>query len=119
MPLQGLFLYLKPLQGFLVQFMSLQGPLVHHIPLQGLLVYHMSLHGLFFLSCTSLGVSILIYVLFRGVISFEPIGDLPCYKRILDLFVNCPSRTSIRAGVFAAGICDFVTFFVSIKTSSN
>ena len=44
---------------------------------------------------------------------------LPHFMRILDSFANCPSDTSIRVGVFAAEICDFVTFFISIKASSN
>ncbi|RVW98763.1 Cation/H(+) antiporter 20 [Vitis vinifera] len=57
-------------------------------------------------------------LLFRGVTSFEPTG-LPRFRRILDSFVNCPTGTSIRAGVFAAGICDFVTFFVSMNASGR
>ena len=64
-------------------------------------------------------VSILICVLlFRGVISFEPIG-LSCFRCILDSFANYPSRISICAEVLVAGICDFVTFFVSIKAYGN
>ena len=97
-------------------FRKLEFPRVLHF------VYQMPLQGLFFfffLSCTSLGVSILIFVLcFQGVISFEQIG-LPRFRRILDSFDNCPPGTLIRVGAFTAGICDFVTFFVSIKASGN
>ena len=54
--------------------------------------------------------------------SFEPIG-LPCFNRGLGLFVmllcNFPIEISILAGIFAAGICDFVTFVESIKASGN
>ena len=58
-------------------------------------------------------------LLFKGVTSFEPIG-LPRFRRILDSFVKYSTRTSIRAGVFAVGICDFVIFlFVSVNVSSN
>ena len=42
-------------------------------------------------------------LIFRGVTSFEPVG-LPRFKRIEDSFANCPSRTLIRAGAFAAWI---------------
>ena len=52
------------------------------------------------------------------VTSFEPIG-LPRFRRILDSFANCLSRTLIRAGAFVAGICDFVTFFASTNASGN
>ena len=57
-------------------------------------------------------------LLFWGVTSFEPIG-LPRFRHILDLFVDCPTGTLIRAGVFAAEIYDFVTFFVSMNASGN
>ena len=57
-------------------------------------------------------------LLFRGVTSFEPTG-LPRFRHILDSFINCPTGTSIRAGVFAVGICDFVTFFVSMSAFGN
>ena len=56
-------------------------------------------------------------LLFWGVPSFEPIC-LSRFKRILDSFVNCPIGTSIRVGVFAVKICDFVTFFVLMITGS-
>ena len=69
----------------------------------------------FCLSYTLSGVSIL---LFRGVIFFESIG-LPRFKRILDSFANCPLGTSIHVEPFTARICDFVTFFVSIKAYVN
>ena len=119
MPLQGLILYFEPLQGSFVQYMPLQRPLVHQMPLHGPFVYQMPLQVPLFISCTSSGVSILICVhLFRGVISFEQIG-LPHFRSILDSFSNCPLGTLIHARAFAVGICDFVTFFVSIKASSN
>ena len=57
-------------------------------------------------------------MLFWGVTSFEP-TVLPCFRRILDSFVNYPIGTSIHAGVFVVGICDFVTFFVSMNASGN
>ena len=50
--------------------------------------------------------------------SFEPIG-LPHFKHVLNslsmTFSNCLSRTSICVGVFTAGTCDFVTFFISMR----
>ena len=57
-------------------------------------------------------------LLFWGFISFEP-TILLCFRRILHSFVNCPTRTSIRVGVFAVGVCDFVTFFISMNASGN
>ena len=54
--------------------------------------------------------------------SFEPIG-LPRFNRGLGsfdmLFCNFPVGISILAGIFAAGICDFITFVESIKASGN
>ena len=54
--------------------------------------------------------------------SLEPIG-LPRFNRGLGSFVmllcNFPVGISILAGIFAAGICDFVTFVESIKASCN
>ena len=54
--------------------------------------------------------------------SLEPIG-LPHFNRRLGSFVmllcNFPVGISILAGIFVAGICDFVTFVESIKASSN
>ena len=44
--------------------------------------------------------------------SFDPMG-LPRFERVLDSYAFCPSVISTRAGTFAVGICDFVTFFVS------
>ena len=41
------------------------------------------------------------------------------FKHIWDSFTNCSSGTSIRVGAFTAGICDFVTFFVSINAYGN
>ena len=50
--------------------------------------------------------------------SLEPIG-LPRFNRGLGSFVmllcNFPVGISILAGIFAARICDFVTFVESIK----
>ena len=52
----------------------------------------------------------------------EPIG-LPRFNRGLGSFVMllCNFRVgiSILAGIFATGICDFITFVESIKTSGN
>ena len=45
--------------------------------------------------------------LFRGILSLAPTG-LPRFRRVLDSFaailINCPSETSIRAGLLAVGI---------------
>ena len=48
--------------------------------------------------------------------SFDPMG-LPRFERVLDSYAFCLSVISTRAGTFAAGICDFVTFFVSTNAS--
>ena len=50
--------------------------------------------------------------------SFDLMG-LPRFERILESYVFCHSVISTRAGTFAAGICDFVTFFVSTNASGN
>ena len=54
--------------------------------------------------------------------SLEPIG-LPRFNRGLGSFVmllcNLPVGISIFVGIFVAEICDFVTFFESIKASGN
>ena len=50
--------------------------------------------------------------------SFDPMS-LPRFERVLDSYAFCPSVISTRAGTFAAGICDFVTFFVSTNASGN
>ena len=55
---------------------------------------------------------------FRGVMSFDPMG-LPRFESVLDSYAFCPSVISTYAGTFAAGICDFVTFFVSTNASGN
>ncbi|MFS8010954.1 hypothetical protein Hanom_Chr14g01303061 [Helianthus anomalus] len=51
---------------------------------------------------------------FRGFLSLEPIG-LPRFRCI----VISSGITSIRAGAFDAGTCDFVTLFVSVNASGN
>ena len=54
--------------------------------------------------------------------SLEQIG-LPRFNRDLGsyamLLCNFPVGISIIAGIFAAEICDFVTFVESIKASGN
>ena len=50
--------------------------------------------------------------------SFDLMG-LPRFERVLDSYAFCPSVISTRAGTFAAGICDFVTFYVSTNASGN
>ncbi|KAF5789855.1 hypothetical protein HanXRQr2_Chr09g0376161 [Helianthus annuus] len=50
----------------------------------------------------------------RGFLSLEPIG-LPLFL----CMVIASGITSIRAGAFDAGICDFVTLFVSVNASGN
>ena len=59
------------------------------------------------------------YILpFQGITSFKP-TNLPCFKRISYSFVNYPIGTSIYVRVFVVKICDFITLFISIHTSSN
>ena len=71
--------------------------------------------------CSS-GVIDIALFLFLGIVSLEPIG-LPRFNHGLGSFVmllcNFPVGISILARIFAAGICDFVTFVESIKASSN
>jgi len=72
-----------------------------------------SLDGSIFVACfvgkASSGASISFpcAFLFRGILSFAPIG-LSRFRRALDSFVvvlvNCPTETSIFAGVLAAGM---------------
>ena len=50
--------------------------------------------------------------------SFNPMGH-PRFERVLDSYAFCLSVISTRARTFAAGICDFVTFFVSTNASGN
>ena len=50
--------------------------------------------------------------------SFDPMG-LPRFERVLDSYAFCLSMISTLAGTFAAGIRDFVTFFVSTNASGN
>ena len=63
-----------------------------------------------------------IFFFFLGTELFDPTG-LPHFKRVLDslamAFFNCPSRTSICVKVFTASTCDFVTFFIFVKTLGN
>ena len=56
--------------------------------------------------------------IFRRVTSFESTG-LSHFRRILDSFVNHPTRTSIHVEVFATKICDFITFFLLMNASGN
>ena len=49
---------------------------------------------------------------------FDPMG-LPRFERVLDSYAFCSSVISTRAGTFAAGICDFVTFFLSKNEYGN
>ena len=71
--------------------------------------------------CSS-GVIDIALFLFLGIVSLEPIG-LPHFNRGLGLFgmlfCNFSVGISILAGIFAARICDFVTFVESIKASGN
>ena len=59
---------------------------------------------------------------FIGIVSFEPIG---CSRfncglgSLATLYFNFPIGISICAGIFAVGICDFVTFVESINASGN
>ena len=49
--------------------------------------------------------------------------SLSRFGRVLDLFaivlVNCPLGTLVFIGVFIAGICNFITFLLSVKASGN
>ena len=59
---------------------------------------------------------------FLGIVSFEPIGHphFNCGLGLLAmLYFNFPIGISISAGIFAYGICDFVTFVESINSSGN
>ena len=62
------------------------------------------------------GVIDITLFLFLGIVSLEPIG-LPHFNHGLGLFVMLLCNFSV--GIFAAGICDFVTFVESIKASGN
>ena len=57
-------------------------------------------------------------IISKGIASFKLIS-LAFFRRILDSFVNCVIRISIHIGVFVARICDFITFFISMKASGN
>ena len=81
------------------------GLFVYFVSLQGFDFQYLTLHGHFVLR-------------FRGVMSFDPMG-LPRFERVLDSYAFCHSVISTRVGTFAAGICDFVTFFVSTNASGN
>ena len=56
------------------------------------------------------------------MVSFELIGHLRfnCgLGSLVTLYFNFPIGISIRTGIFAAGICDFITFVKSIYASAN
>ena len=59
---------------------------------------------------------------FLGIVSFEPIGR-PRFNcglgSLVTLYFNFPIGISIHAGIFATGVCDFVTFVGSINASGN
>lgn len=57
---------------------------------------------------------------FLALESFEP-NDLPRFRRAIDSFLIALLSIGIlmRAGAFSAGMCDFVTFFVSVDASRN
>ena len=58
----------------------------------------------------------------RGKIEGLQIGRLRfnCgLSSLVTLYLNFPIGISIRARIFAAGICDFVTFVESINASGN
>ena len=119
MHFQGLILYFEPLQGSFFPICASTKASYSPYTTEGAFCLSYASTKAFCLSYTYLGVSILICVLFfRGVISFESIG-LPRFRHNLYSFANCPLRTSIRTRVFEVGICDFVTFFVSIKAYGN
>ena len=71
--------------------------------------------------CSSEVIDIELF-LFLGIVSLEPIG-LPRFNHGLGSFAmllcNFPVGISILAGIFAAEICDFVTFVESIKAPGN
>ena len=121
------FQVLVPLQGFLIQFVPLQGLFVQYVPFSGAFCIIYAYYGaidlsilnwLVILMASSKVPSFFCILLFQGVTSFDLIG-LPCFRHILDSFVNCPTWTSIHVGVFTVGICDFVTFFVSMNASGS
>ena len=60
--------------------------------------------------------------LFLRIVSFEPIVCLRfnCgLGSLVTLYFNFPIRISIRVGIFAVGMCDFVTFVESINALGN
>ena len=63
-------------------------------------------------ACSSRALNLTLF-LFLGIVSFEPIGR-PCFNCGLGLlamlYFNFSIGISIRAKIFVAGICDFVTF---------
>ena len=79
-------------------------------------------HFIFVNSSRVPSFSFVIHFLFLGTESFEPIGLLR-FKCVLDslamTFFNCPLGTSICVRVFTVGMCDFVTFFIFVKTLGN
>ena len=80
--------------------MSLQGLLVHHLILS---------HS---------GALNLTLFIFLGIVSFEPIGRCGLGSLAM-LYFNFPIGISISDRIFAAGICDFITFVESINASGN
>ena len=62
------------------------------------------------------------FLFFIGIVYFEPIGR-PRFNcglgSLVMLYFNFPIGISIRDGIFATSICDFVTFVESINASSN
>ena len=62
------------------------------------------------------------FFLFLGFLSLKPIG-LSHFWHSVDEFANtledCPVGTSILIGAFTTGICDLVTFLMSVNASGN
>ena len=110
------FRYLCLFRGHLFNMCLFRGFLIYLCPLRAI---DLSILDLSLILVAYSRVRSFPCVLFLwGISSFEP-TSLPCFKHILDSFVNYPIGTSIHAGVFAGEICDFVTFFVSMNAFRN
>ena len=103
------FVYYIPVQGLVVHHVPLLGPFVYYMLLQGLFVYYVPLQCFSFIVCLNKGLFSYLFF-FKSVkiclcsslsrnYVFQLIG-LPRFRRVLDSFTNCPTRTSIHARIF-------------------
>ena len=103
------FVYYIPVQGLVVHHVPLLGPFVYYMLLQGIFVYYVPLQCFSFIVCLYKGLFSYLFF-FKSVkiclcsslsrnYVFQSIG-LPRFRRVLDSFTNCPTRTSIHARIF-------------------